>query len=490
MSSGSRRPWVWIAGLAALSILAAGTWSVRRALWNRAGDVHAVPLPDLAGAEGPVARSLTLLRAAVVSRPGSAEAWGRYAMGLDVHGFDRLAVAAYRRATELRPDEFRWAYDLAIVLSDLGEAEALDWFRKSRDLREDYAPLYVRYGRALYDAGEFAGAAVAFDRALALDSTLAPAHLGRARVALAGNDLETSEAHLRKGIARAAGDAALHGTLAEVLRRSGDTVQAAREAWRARVANRPAAMPDPVRDELLTVAVGSRSFIDRGLRYLDAGRPDLAERAFRDALVGRPGSPEAHDGLGTALQRLGRYGEAEAEHRRALMLRPDYREAMANLSVSLFAQGNVVEAVARADSAIRMDSTFAQAYLILGGYLSYAGRQAEALATYRIGLAKAPFDPRIAIRLAWLRATARARSLRDGAEAVRLAEAVCALDDYSVPEEVDVLAAAYAETGAYARAASFAGRARDLAIAQGKAELARAIESRESTYRSGRPYRE
>ena len=63
----------------------------------------------------------------------------------------------------------------------------------------------------------------------------------------------------------------------------------------------------------------------------------------------------------------------------------------------------------------------------------------------------APDSPRMLDELAWLLATYPDSELRDGAEAVRLAERACALTDRRVPALLATLAAAYAETGDFSR---------------------------------------
>ena len=59
---------------------------------------------------------------------------------------------------------------------------------------------------------------------------------------------------------------------------------------------------------------------------------------FEAALKARPGYPEAHNYLGSALYRQGRAGEAIREFQEALKLKPDYAEARKNLNAVLAAQ--------------------------------------------------------------------------------------------------------------------------------------------------------
>jgi tetratricopeptide (TPR) repeat protein len=70
------------------------------------------------------------------------------------------------------------------------------------------------------------------------------------------------------------------------------------------------------------------------------GQTDEAIRHFEAALKSRPGYPEAHNHLGSALYKQGRTGEAIREFQQALRLKPDYAEARKNLDAALAAQAH------------------------------------------------------------------------------------------------------------------------------------------------------
>ena len=91
--------------------------------------------------------------------------------------------------------------------------------------------------------------------------------------------------------------------------------------------------------------------------------------------------------------------------------------------------------------------------------------------------------------LAWILATCPEPRIRDGAEAVRLAERGCGLTDNRAPELLDTLAAAYAELGQFDRAVKTAEKAIQLVLAPGKEKLAKDIESRLKLYKAKRPFR-
>ena len=76
--------------------------------------------------------------------------------------------------------------------------------------------------------------------------------------------------------------------------------------------------------------------------------------------------------------------------------------------------------------------------------------------------------------LAVIRAASSWAELRNGSEAVRLAERACELTSYKTPRYVGTLAMAYAEAGRFDDAVAKARLARQLALAGGDRELARA----------------
>jgi tetratricopeptide (TPR) repeat protein len=90
--------------------------------------------------------------------------------------------------------------------------------------------------------------------------------------------------------------------------------------------------------------------------------------------------------------------------------------------------------------------------------------------------------------LAWLLATASDPHLRNGKEAVRLAEQACHLTQYKEAFLVGTLAAAYAEAGRFDDAVVTAQKARAAALAQGQTEIAARNEQLLELYKSGRAY--
>jgi hypothetical protein len=80
--------------------------------------------------------------------------------------------------------------------------------------------------------------------------------------------------------------------------------------------------------------------------------------------------------------------------------------------------------------------------------------------------------------------------LRDGKQAVQLAERACELTKREQPSMLTTLAAAYAETGRFTDAISSAQAARALALSTGQKETAAEIQTMLDRLNSGQPLRD
>jgi Flp pilus assembly protein TadD len=91
--------------------------------------------------------------------------------------------------------------------------------------------------------------------------------------------------------------------------------------------------------------------------------------------------------------------------------------------------------------------------------------------------------------LAWILATHPDSSVRNGTQAVKLAEAACRLD----PQQArfwGTLDAAYAESGRFEEAIATAERAAKLATSQGLNAISEAARDRLKRYRTAQPFRQ
>ena len=216
------------------------------------------------------------------------------------------------------------------------------------------------------------------------------------------------------------------------------------------------------------------------------------------ALRIKPDYAEAHYNLGTALASQGRIAEAMTQFTAALRINPDNSKAHNNLGTALAEQGRIAEAMTQFTAALRINPDNSEAHNNLGTALAEQGRIAEAIAQFREALRLKPdFSPALH-KLAWILATGRNANFRNAGEAVQLAERLCAITGFQDAEDLDALAAAYAEAGRFNDAVQAAQKALELAVAAGQEKLApnahsglaQQFQERLKLYQAGRPFHE
>lgn len=448
-----------------------------------------IPSPDLSKSEPQVAAKITRLIEEVRKQPGSADAWGKLAMNLDVHDFRVEAVRAYRSAHELNSRDFRWAYFCAISLHDQKSSDAIEWYQRAIPLRSEFAPVHIRYGRALFDAGKLEDAEAQFRNALQADPRSAHAHLGIARIAFSRNDFQSAISELNAALEIHPGFGEAHGLLAEIFRR---TNQSEKASFEIRTAQR---LPDttPIADsqyaDLTLEGVSSTWYETRGRSYLESGRYDEAISELTRCIEIRADA-RVYDVLGIAYQYKKQYEEALKYHLKALELRPDYAGGMNNAATTFLALGEKQKAIEYLDRALEADPDFAFTYLNLARIYQRNGQVSDAVRIYRSGLSRIPDHDAMQSRLAWILATSKDPSLRNGEEAERIAESICEETGFSNPESLELLAAAAAENGNFSKALDAGRRAYDIAAASGRKPLAEKILSQLKLYEKKVPYHE
>ena len=260
------------------------------------------------------------------------------------------------------------------------------------------------------------------------------------------------------------------------------------------------------------------------VRYLDVGQVALAREHLERAIALAPDFADAHYNLGGVALAEGDTAAAGASYRRAVALRPDYPEAHNNLGGVLAATGALDEALVHYRLAVRLDPGHSGAHYNLANVLLARGESTEAIRHYRLALEAAPDDPEVMnnlaralvgagdradaaglyqraisngpnlaaprLGLAWIRATSADAALRDGVEALRLAQEAVRIAGDEHPDALDTLAAAYAAAGRFEDAIATARRAATRArAAPGLEGLAPVIEQRLRLYLRHEPYR-
>jgi tetratricopeptide (TPR) repeat protein len=223
-----------------------------------------------------------------------------------------------------------------------------------------------------------------------------------------------------------------------------------------------------------------------GHLHLAGGRLNEAVTAFSGLFATAAGDPGFHRDAGIALLQRNA-GEPARKHLLAAAGAFTRDAAFQfNLGLAEASTGHLEEAIARFRAAVQLDATDAAARFQLGNLLQVAGRSSEAAPHYREALRLRPGWPLPANNLAWLLATDPDAAVRDGPEALRLAQAVVKADGGRNPATLSTLAAALAETGDFAAATGAMQKAVTLTTDARQAQRLRA--SLESL-RAGSPIR-
>jgi len=218
------------------------------------------------------------------------------------------------------------------------------------------------------------------------------------------------------------------------------------------------------------------------------GQADAGMTHALKALALDPDFPDAHFNVGGALLLQGKLREALPHYEAALKLSPDYAEAHLNCGKALLNLGKLEEAEIHLREARRLQPDNIETHRSLAAVYSGLNRSRDQAHEYAEMLRLAPDWPEVLNNLAWLLATHPSAEIRNGAEAVPLAERACALTSRTNLWLLSTLAAAYAEAGKFPDAVSTQQKVCDLAAAQTNSGPADSFKQRLELYRSGNAY--
>lgn len=463
------RPWAFCLLLVAFALApdarsqpGAPSGSVLAPPRSNLGPVH---WPDSAQLEPEVREQLlstqSALTAAAKNQATSpatlSEAYGT--TGEIYHAYSLLTSAreCYLNANRLTPKDFRWIYLLSKLDQEEGHADdALRRYQIAQNLRPEYVAVAVNQGNIYLELNRLEDAEKNFKAALAIDPNNAPAHYGLGQVALSRRSYAQAVEHFEKALAQVPDANRIHYSLAMAYRGLGDAEKArAHLEQQGPVGVRVA---DPLIDGLQKLIKGERVHLVRGRLALTAQRYGEAADEFRQALVTKPDSISARLNLGAVLTQTGDMQGAISQFEAALRIDPKNTIAHYNLAVLLANQNKSAQAITHLQSVLSVDPNDLSARLLLGRQLSQSGRLEEALAAFSTvvqadpdnedalleqvkllqrksqfqealaglekGYARHPQRGRTAVLLAYLLAASPQLSLRDGARALGLAQAV------------------------------------------------------------------
>jgi tetratricopeptide (TPR) repeat protein len=185
-----------------------------------------------------------------------------------------------------------------------------------------------------------------------------------------------------------------------------------------------------------------------GLQLMGQQRYDEAIKAFSTAIDLIPGDYQAYNSRGVAWALKGDFDKAIDDYNKALSIRPRFAEAYNNRGYARTQKGDLQAALADYSKALEINPLFVDAYN----------------------------------NKAWILATTDDKQLRNGAQAIMLAQKAAELDP-NVPS-LDTLAAAYAAAGNYEAAAETQQKVIQKLIGAGRTSEVPAYMTRLNAYRS------
>ena len=385
------------------------------------------------------------------AKPGDVLLWHKFGELETYRGRWPSAAVQFRRGLELYPPGEHLRRGLARSLLKAGQpTEAVPVFRRLLRNTPGDAMAMCDMAMALYQTGKKDEAIKSFHRALTITPRNPDIHLALAAIYVASNDLDKAKASYEDAIRLRPDSADYHAKLAGVLSQQNDLVGAAHSS--------------------------------------------------AEAVRLRPESAELHYVLASMYYQLAIIREAREEYNRAVSLDIRFTQPPYNLGAALAAPNAFTIAVEglRQTVASRPDDPYLHA--CLGNALLGAGKIEEAVAQYKEAVRLGP-DLKEAVKLgphmltavnnlAWIYATAGSDSLRDGNEAVSLAECASRILGDRNPSALDTLAAAYAEAGRFDEAVATAREALALAEEAKLSTLADRLRVRLELYEARKPYRD
>jgi Flp pilus assembly protein TadD len=188
------------------------------------------------------------------------------------------------------------------------------------------------------------------------------------------------------------------------------------------------------------------------------------------------------------LREQSRFEQARKECEWALRIAPHNALAQNVLGEVLLDEKKYNQAADHFRLCLRLDPDNERIHVDLAKALEMQGNVAEAIAEYRQAIRLQPDLPDALNNLAWILASDPHAELRDGGEAVRLANRACELTHNAIPTVIGTLAAAYAEAGRFDEAVAAAQKAHDLALSLDKKGVAAKNLELLVLYRSHQPY--
>ena len=225
-----------------------------------------------------------------------------------------------------------------------------------------------------------------------------------------------------------------------------------------------------------------------GTALADRGDHEAAVEQYERSIALDDGQSATHNNLGVSLAALDRNNKAEVSFQKAIELQPTNTQAHADYGEFLLNINRPADALAQFQAVREQDPQRELVYSLGSVALNQLGRSGDAIEWLRAGLAVHPDSINIGNALALMLSTAPQAELRNGEEAVRIAESLAEQTARRLPGILSTLSTAYAEAGRFEDAQRAATEALTLARKEKNPQLERVISQNLALFRAGQAY--
>jgi tetratricopeptide (TPR) repeat protein len=373
-------------------------------------------------------------QARIRANPASADLWGNYAKALLAHLFDRDADRCFAQAAELAPNDPCWSYGRAQIALKRNPQNAIVLLRQTIATTgpgaEYRTAATLTLAEALQERGEVDEAAKLFQEALGRPPGEPRAAYGLGLIAVGRGDEVVATRFFSTLLANPHARKQANANLARLARIRGDDAAAQKFEQDYIAVPDDTAWPDPLLDELATMAVGRRGR-DRQIDELE--RAGLYPQALAQFLtqLETERTPKSLLGAGANYLRLKQYKEAMALVQEAVKLDPNSPHAQYTLALAYFipAEREIIanpnsdsakealrNSIIHAKRATELKPDHGRAYLHWGAALNYLGDPKSAIEPLRKGVSVRPQDFDLQFTLAQA-LSATAQNAKDREEA-------------------------------------------------------------------------
>jgi tetratricopeptide (TPR) repeat protein len=265
----------------------------------------------------------------------------------------------------------------------------------------------------------------------------------------------------------------------------GDVVGRAQEAYRKKDYRRAVAGYTAALEMRPDKKNASELLLSRGNAYEWLGANQRALADYNEAIRLTPNDAEARGIRGDLLVTLDRPSDAVADLTEAIRKRPADIQAYSARGRAYLDLGQRDRARADFERVVRAPATTGVGYENRANANASLGNYRAAAADFAVAKRLLPGDVGVLNNSAWVKATCRDSSVRNGRAAVADATRACELTNWNDASTLDTLAAAYAEAGDFSRAIKFATQALSLSHPR-RGEMEQHLQ----LFRQGKPVRE